>query len=47
MPRFEISPAANNDLIEIGLYIAQHSGSRQRADSLLDSIVAKCEMLAT
>jgi len=47
MPRLEISPAATNDLVEIGLYIARQSGSRQRADSFLDSIVATCEMLAT
>lgn len=47
MPRLEISPAANGDLVEIGLYIAQQSGSRQRADSFLDLIVETCEMLAT
>jgi toxin ParE1/3/4 len=46
MPRLEISPAAHGDLIEIGLYIAQQSGSSQRADSFLDSIVEACEMLA-
>jgi toxin ParE1/3/4 len=46
MPRLEISPAAQGDLIEIGLYIAQQSGSSQRADSFLDSIVETCEMLA-
>ncbi len=46
MPRLEISPAANRDLVEIGLYIAQQSGSRQRADSFLASIVETCKMLA-
>ena len=46
MPHLEISPAANNDLVEIGLYIARQSGSQQRADSFLDSIVATCQMLA-
>ena len=47
MPRLEISPAANRELVEIGLYIARQSGSRQRADSFLDSILRACEMLAT
>jgi toxin ParE1/3/4 len=47
MPRLEISPAAKNDLIEIGLYIARQSGSRRLADSFLDSIVSACETLAT
>ncbi len=46
MSRLEISPVANRDLIEIGVYIAQQSGSRERADSFLDSIVQTCEMLA-
>ena len=47
MPRLEISPAARGDLIGIGIYIAQQSGSRQRADSFLDSIYQTCELLAT
>ena len=47
MPRLEISPAANGDLVEIGLYIARQSGSRQRTESFLDSIHQICEMLAT
>ncbi len=47
MPRLEISPTANNDLIEIGVYIAQQSGSLERADSFLDSILQTCEMLST
>lgn len=46
MPRLEISPAANRDLVEIGLYIAQQSDSQRRAESFLDSIVETCEMLA-
>lgn len=46
MPRPEISPAANRDLIEIGVYIAEQSGSQTRADSFLDSIFRTCEMLA-
>jgi toxin ParE1/3/4 len=47
MARLEISPAANSDLVEIGLYIARQSGSQQRADLFLDTIVATCETLAT
>ena len=47
MARLEISPAANRDLIEIGVYIAQQSGSQQRADSFLNSLVRTCETLAT
>jgi toxin ParE1/3/4 len=47
MPRLEISPAANRDLIEIGVYIAQHSGSRERADLFLDSVLDTCERLAS
>ena len=47
MPRLEISPVANRDLVEIGVYIAQQSGSRERADAFLDSILQTCEKLAT
>jgi toxin ParE1/3/4 len=47
MPRLEVSPVANGDLVEIGLYIARQSGSQQRADSFLDSILRTCETLAT
>jgi toxin ParE1/3/4 len=47
MSRLEISPAANRDLIAIGVYIAQQSGSQQRADLFLDSIFQTCQMLAT
>ncbi len=46
MARLEISPEANRDLIEIGFYIAQQSGSRQRADSFLDLIAQTCEAIA-
>jgi len=46
MARLDISPEANRDLVEIGLYIARQSGSRQRADSFLDLIHQTCEMLA-
>jgi toxin ParE1/3/4 len=47
MARLEISPAANRDLVEIGVYIAQHSDSQQRADAFLDLLVRTCELLAT
>jgi toxin ParE1/3/4 len=46
MPRLEISPVANGDLIEIGVYIARESGSPERADSFLDSILQTCETLS-
>ena len=47
MARFEISPAANSDLIEIDVFIAEQSGSFEQANSFLDSIVATCELLST
>jgi len=47
MARLEISPEANRDLVEIGVYIARQSGSPQRADSFLDLIHRTCEVLAT
>jgi toxin ParE1/3/4 len=47
MPRLEVSPAANRDLIEIGRYIAQQSGGQRRADSFSDSIHRTCKLLAT
>ena len=46
MARLDISPEASRDLVEIGLYVAQHSGSWQRADALLDLIHHTAEMLA-
>jgi plasmid stabilization system protein ParE len=47
MPQLELSPRAKGDLIEIGVYIAQQSGSQERADVFLDSILHACEKLAT
>jgi toxin ParE1/3/4 len=47
MARLEISPLANHDLIEIGTYIAEHSGSLQRAETFLTSLYKTCELLAT
>jgi toxin ParE1/3/4 len=47
MARLDISPEANRDLIEIGLYIARQSGSQERADSFLDFIQQTCQMLST
>jgi len=46
MARLDISPEASRDLVEIGLYIAQQSGSLQRADAFLDVIYHTAEMLA-
>jgi toxin ParE1/3/4 len=46
MARLDISPEANRDLVEIGLYIARQSGSRQRADAFLDLIYQTCQTLA-
>jgi toxin ParE1/3/4 len=47
MPRLEISPAANGDLIEIGVHIARESGIPERADSFLDFLLQTCETLST
>lgn len=47
MSRLDISPEANRDLIEIGLYIARQSGSRQQAESFLDLIQQTATLLAT
>jgi toxin ParE1/3/4 len=47
MPRLEVSPAANDDLIEIGAFIARQSGSLHRAESFLDSVYRTFETLAT
>jgi toxin ParE1/3/4 len=47
MPRLEISPAANSDLIEIGVYIAQQCGSVRRAESFLTALQQTFETLAT
>jgi len=47
MASLVISPEAKRDLVEIGLYIARQSGSRERADNFLDSIHQTCNMLAT
>jgi len=46
MPRLEISPRAEEDLIEIGTYIATSSGSRETAERFLRKVVAMCERLA-
>jgi len=47
MVRLIISSEAKRDLVEIGLYIAQQSGSLERADNFLHSIHQTCEILAT
>ena len=46
MGRLVISPRAREDLLEIGLYIVEQSGSREIARRLLRSIRHACEMLA-
>jgi len=47
MARLDISPEAERDLVDIGVYIARQSGSQPRADAFLDWIYQTCEMLAT
>jgi toxin ParE1/3/4 len=47
MARLELSPEARNDLVEIGTYIARHSGSTQQAGNFMDVIYQTCEMLAS
>jgi len=46
MPRLEISPHAEQDLIDIGIYIATRSGSRETARRFLQKVEALCEQLA-
>jgi toxin ParE1/3/4 len=46
MSRLGLSPLAEQDLIEIGTYIARRSGSRESARRFLQKIVALCERLA-
>ncbi|HEY4760801.1 MAG TPA: type II toxin-antitoxin system RelE/ParE family toxin [Thermoguttaceae bacterium] len=47
MARLIISPDAECDLVEIGVYIARHSGSRERAKHFLSSLRQTCETLAS
>jgi toxin ParE1/3/4 len=47
MARLIISPDAESDLVEIGVYIARHSGSRERAELFLASLHHTCETLAS
>jgi toxin ParE1/3/4 len=44
MPKFKLTPAAEQDVQEIWLYIAQDN--TRAADKLLDRIDAPCELLA-
>ena len=44
MPKFKLTPAAEQDLQEIWLHIAQDN--LKAADKLLDRIEAQCELLA-
>ena len=47
MSRLELSPLAEEDLIEIGTYIGRRSGSRETARRFLQKVMAVCERLAT
>lgn len=46
MPKILKSPEATADLLEIGQFIAEQSGSERTAIRLLDSIDEKCKFLA-
>jgi toxin ParE1/3/4 len=47
MARLVVSFGAKHDLVDIGCYITQQSGSQERSDNFLDSIIKTCETLAT
>lgn len=47
MARVERSPDAEQDLVEIGVYIAEQSGSEEVAYRLLETIAETCDLLAT
>jgi toxin ParE1/3/4 len=47
MARLIISPDAESDLVEIGVYIARNSGSRERSKSFLASLYQTCETLSS
>jgi toxin ParE1/3/4 len=44
MPKFKLTPAAEQDLQDVWLYIAQDN--TRAADKLLDRIEVQCELLA-
>ena len=46
MPHVERSPDAEQDLIEIGVYIAEQSGNEETAYRFLDTIDETCALLA-
>jgi len=46
MPRLELSPLAKEDLVEIGVWIARRSGSRETARRFLQKVMAVCDRLA-
>ncbi len=46
MSRLELSPLAEEDLVEIGTYIARRSGNRETARRFLQKVMAVCERLA-
>ncbi len=46
MSRLELSPLAKEDLIEIGVWIARRSGSRETARRFVQKVLGVCERLA-
>jgi toxin ParE1/3/4 len=46
MSRLELSPSAEQDLIDIGADIAARSGSRETAKRFLRRVIAVCDLLA-
>ena len=46
MARTQRSPRARADLVGIGRYITQESGTQSIADRFLDKIAEKCKLLA-
>jgi toxin ParE1/3/4 len=47
MPRLELSPDAEQDLVDAGADISMRSGSRETARRFLKRIMAACDLLAT
>ena len=46
MPRLELSPDAERDLVDTGTVITKRSGSRESVRRFLEKIMAVCELLA-
>lgn len=45
MSRLELSPLAEQDLIEIGTFIARQSGNQETARRFLEKIISVCDLL--